>query len=365
MNDINTLPSAQRSQSGFTLVELLIAMTLGLVLVGGLVTVFQGNKRSAALNNAMANMQENARYVFDTLSRDARMAGFQGCVDIKTSSATISANNAPTTNFFQSALTGSRVTSSTAWTPAPPVTFDIPDTVTPVIGSDVLSLQFANQEIHPIQPMGSPSDDIVLSTATDTIEPGDLVIVSNCQVADLVRISAVNGASLKHDAGSNGGSGALSARYGQTGNTNLGMAAKFESNVYFLADTGRLNQSGDNIISLYRQTLPFTSAPQELVEGVELLRIKYGARAEDSDNMTWGTAADFAGDFTEVQSLQIGLLMQSYERLSPLADKKSYYIAGDLILPEGTTGAVNGSTHTGDRRFRLAFNTTINIRNRR
>jgi len=69
------------TQHGVSLVELLIAMTLGLVLLAGMLTVFAGNKQSSELNTALAQIQENARFALSRMSRDMRMAGYQGCLD--------------------------------------------------------------------------------------------------------------------------------------------------------------------------------------------------------------------------------------------------------------------------------------------
>jgi len=44
-----------KKNSGFSLIELMIAMVLGLMLSAGIFSVFSGNKRSTDLNSAMAN----------------------------------------------------------------------------------------------------------------------------------------------------------------------------------------------------------------------------------------------------------------------------------------------------------------------
>jgi len=364
---IHCTPLARKRAQGFTLVELMIAMVIGLMLIGGMATVFQGNRRSAELNSAISNIQENARYVLDSLQHEARMAGFQGCVNIRDTRANILSLNAPTTNLYLSAITGSRVDSATTWTPAPPPTFVIPTAVTPVVGSDVLSLQFGNPDTYPILAMAAVDSSIVLARTNETIEPNDHVIVSNCQVADLIQLSAVNNETLQHQPSHNV-TASVSARYGEGGSANLPQVMKFEASVYFTADTGRINESGDSIISLYRQTLPFSSPPQEIVEGVEHFRINYGVRTSEAGNLQWFSADEIvaaAGDFGTVESIQIGLLLSSYERITSSDDNKGYLVAGEVILPESHADAVSGKTHPGDRRFRLAFNSTVSVRNRR
>ena len=70
-----------RSQAGLSLVELMVAMTLGLLLLSGMIAVFSGNQRSAELNTAMANLQESARFALSRMSKDMRLAGHQGCLN--------------------------------------------------------------------------------------------------------------------------------------------------------------------------------------------------------------------------------------------------------------------------------------------
>lgn len=65
-------------QSGFSLVELMIAMTLGLLLTAAVGALFFANKRNYEQNSRIAEMQDNARFALQALSRDLSMAGFLG-----------------------------------------------------------------------------------------------------------------------------------------------------------------------------------------------------------------------------------------------------------------------------------------------
>lgn len=68
-----------KAQQGVTLVELMVAMVLGLILVGGVLNVFLTNRQTFKLNENMARMQENARTAFDLMARDLREAGATPC----------------------------------------------------------------------------------------------------------------------------------------------------------------------------------------------------------------------------------------------------------------------------------------------
>jgi prepilin-type N-terminal cleavage/methylation domain-containing protein len=65
----------QSKQTGFSLIELMIAMLLGLVIMAGLVNLFLQSKRSFNQNESIARMQEDARFALDTIVTDLSMAG--------------------------------------------------------------------------------------------------------------------------------------------------------------------------------------------------------------------------------------------------------------------------------------------------
>ena len=69
----------RHAQAGVSLVELMIAITLGLVAVGAAMSIFLANRKSFALVEGLARVQENARFAVDMLSRDIREAGNAVC----------------------------------------------------------------------------------------------------------------------------------------------------------------------------------------------------------------------------------------------------------------------------------------------
>lgn len=72
-----------RVQRGIGLVELMVAMMLGLTLVLGTTQLLLGNKRSLLMQQQLAGMQENARFILARISRDIRQAGMFGCLDLQ------------------------------------------------------------------------------------------------------------------------------------------------------------------------------------------------------------------------------------------------------------------------------------------
>lgn len=73
------MQATSRNQGGFTLVELLIALVLGLILTGGVINVFVANRQAFRTSENLARVQENGRTAFELLSRDIREAGGNPC----------------------------------------------------------------------------------------------------------------------------------------------------------------------------------------------------------------------------------------------------------------------------------------------
>lgn len=66
----------RQKQSGLSLIELMIAMTLGILIVAGMGTLFVQNKNSYNQGDQIERMQEDARYALNTIIDDIELAGF-------------------------------------------------------------------------------------------------------------------------------------------------------------------------------------------------------------------------------------------------------------------------------------------------
>ena len=362
--------AATRRQNAFSLVELLIAMTLGLILIAGMITVFEGNRRSSELNSTMADLQESARFALNAIARDTRMSGFQGCTDINNSRLNVVAKNLPAGFDFASQATFGSLVASNTWNPAHPLGFTPPSHIPVVPGTHALILQFGEGNFARLNSQMSDAgvpdkSGAVVVNGQTSLQAGDLAIIADCDVADIFRVTAASFSggttTLSHAASGNNGN--LSKAFGAPASISQTTVSPFESNTYYIGDAGRTNDNGDPIRALYLQSLPYTTAnpPVELIRGVDNMRVAFGMRS--GNTLRYVTPDNSAFDASLVESVQVGLLMSSRERISDQDDTRTYMLAGQSIGPQ--KGSDNGTQHPGDRRFRLAFNTTLKVRNRR
>lgn len=63
---------------GFSIVELLVALTIGSVLIAGTVYIYSQSRRTSMVTDAVGRLQENGRYVFSILEPDVQLAGYYG-----------------------------------------------------------------------------------------------------------------------------------------------------------------------------------------------------------------------------------------------------------------------------------------------
>lgn len=72
---------AVKYQTGMSLVELMIALLIGLLLSAAIITVYLSNKKTFWDTEAAASLQENSRFAMKLIANDLRLAGFYGGID--------------------------------------------------------------------------------------------------------------------------------------------------------------------------------------------------------------------------------------------------------------------------------------------
>ena len=70
------LNTSKSQQHGFTLIEIMLAISLSLVLIAGVIQIYLSSKESFRVQNELARLQENQRIAIEFLQRDISQTGF-------------------------------------------------------------------------------------------------------------------------------------------------------------------------------------------------------------------------------------------------------------------------------------------------
>jgi len=321
-----------RAQSGFGLVELMIAMTLGLVLLGGIGYIFIGSRGAFRATDNLSRMQENARYALDTMSRDIRMAGYVGCGNMASVRVNTIANAPVPPMTPANALVG--YDGGVGWVN--------PTAITRVANTDVLSVMGAfSNGVNLTGNLAPQNANVEINGNPDGFQAGDVLVITNCVNADVVKATAVaNGAgtivAISHSNASNTGN-----RIGVYGSDAFVMRMNQYS--YFIGT----NTAGNP--ALYRVGL--SGNAEELVENVQDMQFSYGL---DTTLPTPDGAVDSytktPGNWAQVVSVTVSLLMRSPDNnLSTSAQPYTFN---------------NVATNANDRRLYQVYSATIGVRNR-
>jgi len=82
-----------RRQSGFTILEIIIATSISMIVAGGSWYLYTSHLKTRIVQNSMLDMQQNLRSALYLIGRDIRMAGYQGDVTGSTIAGVTLAND--------------------------------------------------------------------------------------------------------------------------------------------------------------------------------------------------------------------------------------------------------------------------------
>lgn len=343
-------------QAGLSLVELMIAITLGLVLMTGVVQIFMSSKTVFSTQQGLSRIQETGRLAIEFLSRDIRMAAYYGCYR---PNPNVPGNELQNGTMVIDGLHGNFVEGVRGYDSIE----DLPggvdalgDTISPLTSgtSNVIVVRSANTVGLPIS-KANDANGVFAYTPAPADSKGcfqgmctnSAVVVSDCfkarvfEVAAAPVISGPDEVNFRHNEGWGGGVIA-------TENFISGEVLAMNTVVYFLA------QGVSGMPSLWQRTNTETAV--ELLEGVEQMRITY-ATSENDDYLLASELELAAVDWGKVQSVRIELVARSAE--NNLVDApQPYTFGGEIITPEPNEDDI------ADRYLRQVFSSTIGIRSR-
>jgi len=337
-------------QHGLSLIEIMVALTVSLILMAGVLQIFLSSKQSYKANDGLSRVQEAGRFSLESLIREVRLTGFQGCANPTwVDTSTPATNAAPTASFNlrNSALRGFNAAAGGTWLPAFNTT-EFTTNVTKVPGSDILAVLHGSS-IQASVLNTSSTTKIDMQSNPDGLAAGTVALVTDCGSADVFSVSSITGNSITPDI-------TLSHAYGTQGSTATVM--RLESYFYFVGDTGRTGDDGQPIRSLYRRTLD--GASEELIEGVENMQVLYGQKS--GANIQYLPAGNAALNMSQVVSVQVAVLVSASSASRDTDDTTVYTLLNDCVGPPDNTACAG--TYAAKRRLRQVFTTTISLRNR-
>ena len=341
------------SAAGFSMVELMVALTLSTLLLGGVMTVIFTSRNTYDENSRMARLQEYARSGLILMLRDIRGAGYMGCsralnaADVNQTFAAGTGANALRYD-FSGPLVGFEGT-------AGPMLIPLGVGFAPALSTnnDAIIIRTLNDSLPVMTTaanMASAAATIAVNKPAGVAVPANQVmVVSDCEQASYFTNTATTGAGTAVNLTHVGGAGTpvnITAAVIKPFAAGSVVAAVNSVGYYVgLATSGRGN-------SLYR--VVGNGVAQELIEGVERLEIQYGWDPDGDLLVDDYRDASATPGFLAVRAVAIALLLRSPEDegIDAAGGTRTYNMLGNIVGP------------FADRRPRMLVTTTVNLRNR-
>jgi type IV pilus assembly protein PilW len=250
---------------GFSLTELMVAMVLGLIVVGGVIGVFIANQNTARFNNTLGEIQQVSRHGFQLMSRDIRSAGFSGCGNVDRFMNVLNVAGVQPWATWNGGLLGLQ---------APVAAIN---GLTPAANTDALRVMYSGGQSNGITAHVPPQFTL---NGPPTLRAGDIAAVCDDTLTTIFEVSAVVGTALNHGMG---GTINCTSNLGYINPLNCAavpartfmasaMLMRFESVVWFVAPS----QDDAAISSLYRASMVGNSqVNEEVLFGISGLSFLY------------------------------------------------------------------------------------------
>lgn len=363
-------PAQRQHQGGLTLVEVMIALTLSLVLLAGVMQVFVATRTTYRVDEGLARLQENGRFAIGHLAQRVRMAGYLGC---QSSSLTNKLNGG--TDFaydlgtpiagFEASGTGSGDTltlgaidpaaSSTASDWSPNLDAALVGSVVP--GSDVIVVRSADTSVFQLVAPYNDGSAVAVDAAAG-FGTGDLLVVSDCSKAHLFQVTAasVSGgtATLSHAAAGTPGNAAAAWTLPAEQYAAGAEVSRADTTAFYIG------VGADGSPALFQQVLQSSSAgagssnlvAQELIPGAESLQLEYGEDTDGNQLADVYRTADAVADWGSVVAVRMALLVRTQEEQQQDLNAATFGLLTTTVDP------------VDDRRMRRTFESSVALRNR-
>lgn len=329
-------------QRGLTLIELMISLVLGLIVTGGAISLFIGNREANRTTENLSRMQENSRVAFELMARSLRDAGGNPCGATTVANVLEDSETTWWSNWEGNAIRG--YDNNTA---SPAVTIGT-NTAQRVAGTDTLILMSGDDSGVSIVEHTPTAAQFKISTTDHGFKDGDILMACDERIASIFQTtnaSATN-VTLVHNTGSSVKPGNCSKGLGYpTECTATGTTHTFAGNGYIvklIAETWFIGYNARGGRSLFRSApvidyaspsnLPTVSAT-EIVDNVTDMQLLYKTRdpANSGGTNDYVTAANIT-EWSDVVAVNVELTFISNDRIStadgkPTLERKLIHVA--------------------------------------
>ena len=345
----------RRLQTGLSLIELMIAMVLGLLLMLGVIQIFLSSKQTYTANSALSRIQESGRFAIDFISYDLRNAGYRGeC--LSEANSLVSSPTDDRNNINISMKGWEAQTNLPSW----PTNLSTEK----LAGTDSILIKHAAPSAGTLGTTDVPTAGPITMTSANVANEA-YVVISNALGCDLFKSGTNTTTSITKDS-----SGALSQVYVPA----ITKVLKFQSHQYYIKN-GANGQP-----SLWRTNWNKGSgAPdsEELVEGIHSLQLEYGLGTGEGENRALSNSAfvkaNSVTDWNNVVAVKVTLLaVGETANVAPAAqvfDREKGLICTKVTATEEDPTPASDCTAANsydipNRRLAQVFNTVVSLRNK-
>lgn len=350
MNTYTTI-SPKNFSSGYTLIELMVAMVIGLFLMAGVFQLNLSNQKTSRLQDSMTQTQKNGRFAIDALSYAIKTAGYSGFYkDLSSGVDNVLNNPADEIWDISKPVSGYNNINNT----------DVIGGVTGFVdGTDILLFKSMSQNTVSVL-ANAAADNLVVDTA-NAFAIGDIVVISDIDQASLFQVSKAEliaadtqtKLTLETGGATPGNSTALTNSY----NTRAEIG-RLETQMFYIKN----GQNGTP--ALFKTTL-FNNAGAAQLQEIELssdvsnMQVSYSVDTNNDTIIDASLDAAAVADWNQVVGINIALIAISHED-NVVPEKTSFSFDSNLVTY--TRDAV--ATANADRRLKRVFRSYLRLRNR-
>lgn len=344
-------PAAMRRPArGFGLVELMVALVLGLLLVAAAIQVFLSVRATQQYNQALAEVQDGARFAMHQLTHDLRLAGYSGCPAVASRAPSVVAGSPyGTVRVIAQSAVDQDIRGADLGTDALMAPEDrLPGTA--AADSDAIRLAYMRDYgVRVTGPAAALSATLKVNGNPGNWEAEDLLLVTDCRQADLFAATSVSASAsgpwinIAH-ASNHNSDNKLSKIYDSGARVLEPYAA-----VYYVRDDG-----GGLFRKSYFARSDAQAVIQEMVPGISRLSIRYGVDTDGDRRPDAYRAAGAvaAAQWPRIVAVRLGFIIASETRIGEGAGEGELTLHGESVdVPE-------------DGRMRQVFSRTVALRNR-